>query len=348
MYQTFLESVDLVNFDWSWILSTGCIWNVSFHDNLLLSTLCPLIGIAILGGTYAIAARRNRSSEAGLGRVRQRHLSMVLLLTFLVYSSVSSKLFQAFACETLDDDKNYLRADYRIECDSSEHIAHQIYAGFMMILYTAGIPLLYAVLLFRHRNVLTNPEGREEDLVLKSTTDLWKPYKPDRSYYEVIECGRRILLTGVVVFIYPNTPSQIAVILVVAVFYLVVAESLAPYASKLDVWVSRAGHVIVFLSVYVALLLKVDLSNERAGSERVFEVILVCAHACMICAVLVEATVMILLLRANNKETSMPRVRGGGVVSFVYPVELSERGDDDGASCFDAAYMEKKRGAEDV
>lgn len=329
----------MVNFEWSWILSTGCIWNLSFHDRLLLSTICPLIGIGIIGGTYAIAARRNRRSEAGLAKVRQRHLSLVLLLTFLVYSSVSSVLFQTFACEPLDDGKNYLRADYQIQCDSAKHICHQIYAGFMIVLYAAGIPLLYAVLLFRNRHVLTNTEGRADNSVLKSTTDLWKPYKPERFYYEVIECGRRILLTGVVVFIYPNTPSQIAVILVVAVFYMVLAEALAPYASRLDTWISRAGHAIVFLSMYVALLLKVDLSEERGGrGEKVFEAILVSAHACMICSVVVEATVLIFSLRTEKKEDPQPKFPSGGVVSFVnlYPAGSSDRGDDDYAFGADA------------
>lgn len=331
----------MFNFDWRWILSTGCVWSVSFYDNLLLSTFFPLMGIAVLGGTYAIAARRNRGSEAGVEKARQRHLSMVILLTFLVYSSVSSTLFQAFACETLDDEKKYLRADYQIECDSAKHIAYQVYAGFMMVLYTAGIPVLYAFLLLRHRDLLTNTEGREDNLALKSTTDLWKPYKPGRYYYEIIECGRRILLTGVVVFIYPNTPSQIAVILVVAVFYMVVAESLEPYASRLDAWISRTGHVIVFLSMYVALLLKVDLSDERADGEAVFEAILVFSHACMVCAVVVQAIMMIVSWKAEREEISTPRIHRGGVISFAIPEDFSDRGDGSDASRSDAWYMEK-------
>ncbi|CAM9834064.1 unnamed protein product, partial [Sphacelaria rigidula] len=91
---------------------------------------------------------------ASLGRFRRKHLSMVIFLTFLVYSSVSSILFQMFSCEDLDDGKNYLRADYRIECDSPRHVSLQIYAAFMIAVYTAGIPTLYVTLLFRHREVL--------------------------------------------------------------------------------------------------------------------------------------------------------------------------------------------------
>ncbi|CAN0055978.1 unnamed protein product, partial [Sphacelaria rigidula] len=126
---------------------------------------------------------------------------MVIFLTFLVYSSVSSILFQMFSCERLDDGKNYLRADYRIDCDSPKHVSLQIYAGFMIALYTAGIPAFYVALLVRHRDVLTNEVGRESDIRVRPITNLWSPYQPQRYYYEVIECGRRIALTGVVVFI---------------------------------------------------------------------------------------------------------------------------------------------------
>ncbi|CAN0424457.1 unnamed protein product, partial [Scytosiphon promiscuus] len=88
-----------------------------------------------------------------------------------------------------------------------------------------------------------------------TTSSLWEPYTPKVFYYEVIECGRRILLTGVVVFIYPNTAAQIAVTLMIAFAFVVFSEGLAPYTSPWDTWISRMGHVVVFVSMYVALLL---------------------------------------------------------------------------------------------
>ena len=33
---------------------------------------------------------------------------------------------------------------------------------------------------------------------------------PDLYYYEVVECGRRMLLTGVLIFIAPHTATQVA------------------------------------------------------------------------------------------------------------------------------------------
>lgn len=326
VYQRFLDGVDVLNFNLTWIISTGCIVNVDFHDHLLLSTIGPLVAMVFLGATFAVAVRIHRGSPVALGYVRQKHMSMVLLLTFLIYSSVSASLFQMFACEDLDDGKYYLRADYRIECDSAAHKTLQVYTGFMIILYTAGIPLFYASLLFRNRDVLMNEEDRKTSSRVMSTSELWSPYKPDRFYYEVIECGRMILLAGVVVFIYPNTAAQIAVTLMISVAFIVVSEGLAPYECRWDAWLSRTGHLIVFTSMYLALLLKVDVSSERANSQRVFETILVLAHACMALTVVIEAIVTACSLRQwQAQEDPGPRRshHSHGVLSFTANVAPS-------------------------
>lgn len=48
---------------------------------------------------------------------------------------INSQVFQTFQCEDLNEiDKRYLRADLRIECDTAEYKAYELYAGFMVIL----------------------------------------------------------------------------------------------------------------------------------------------------------------------------------------------------------------------
>eukprot|EP00903_Cladosiphon_okamuranus_P017270 g15914.t1 len=312
VYQRLLDGLNVFNFDLYWILSAGCIVEVDFHDRLLLSSLGPIVTLVFLAGTYAAASRLHRGEEEALRRVWNKHVSMVLLLTFFVYASVSSTLFQAFACEHLDDGKNYLRADYRIECDSSKHRRFQVYAGFMVLLYALGIPAFYGVLLFRDRDILRRDEANRVDTArVTSTSDLWSPYKPSVFYYEVIECGRRILLAGVVVFIYPNTAAQIAITLMMAFVFAMLSEGLAPYASRWDAWLNRLGHSVVFVSLFVALLLKVDVTNERRDSQKIFEVFLVVVHACMILVVVVETAVLAWALKVEQLEEPTPRFRRG-------------------------------------
>ncbi|CAN0363396.1 unnamed protein product, partial [Scytosiphon promiscuus] len=231
VYQRFLDAVNVLNFDFGWIsqLSVGCLFDIGIHGRLLIATIGPIIVVMFLGLTYVVATKARKRSAEALHLIRHKLVSIVLLLTFLVYSSVSSILFQMFACDDVGDGKKYLRADYRVECDSSKHIAFQIYAGFMIFLYTVGIPALYASLLFRDRAVLKDEVSREASQRTQSFSDLWTPYKPSIFYYEVIECGRRVLLTGTVVFIYPDTSAQIAVTLIIAFVFAMISEGLAPF-----------------------------------------------------------------------------------------------------------------------
>jgi hypothetical protein len=133
IYGDYLKWLDVINLDVSWLLSAGCILRVSFYVKLLCTTLAPLLVATV------------------------KHLSVFLTFTFLIYSTVSTVVFQTFACDTFEDTKqSWLRADYSISCNTDKHTAYKVYAAVMIAVYPIGIPVLYAVLLWRHRHSL-NP-----------------------------------------------------------------------------------------------------------------------------------------------------------------------------------------------
>ncbi|CAM9378261.1 unnamed protein product, partial [Laminaria digitata] len=246
-----------INLDWGFLLSVSCIVDTDFYSRILMSTTIPLLVLAALGGTYSISRRRNR-----------RSVLVIIWLTLLVYSSVSSTIFQTFACDDLGEGGDgYLRADYSILCGTVRHHQFQVYAAVMMLIYPLGIPLLYVALMFQHRVALSNEtcsrKTREE---LKPLAVLWGPYRPSRYYYELVECGRRITLTGIVVFVLPDSAAQIAVTLWLSLMFWAVSEVLRPYHGFVERWLYRIGHLVVFASMYVALLLDVDVSDEDERS----------------------------------------------------------------------------------
>ncbi|CAM9923215.1 unnamed protein product, partial [Laminaria digitata] len=214
VYQIFLSSLDIINLDIGLVMSAGCLWSgIDFHDRLIADTVLPLTILGIMGMTYAIALRRHSTADDGVrDKIRNKHLSAVLFLLFFVYSSASTTVFRMFACDVLDDGEEYLRADYRILCTDAQHRTLQVYAAIMIAVYPVGTPLLFVVFLYSHRNVLSDPEA--DKATAQSISSLWAPYRPSCFYYEVIECGRRIMLTGVVVFIYPNDTAQIAITII--------------------------------------------------------------------------------------------------------------------------------------
>ena len=184
-----------------------------------------------------------------------------------------------------------------------------LYAAFMIVVYPLGIPTLFALLLFRNRKGLEDTSLRNDnsDLLQQSTSYKWKPYKLSAFYYEVVECGRCVMLAAVVVFIYPNTAAQVAITLAIAFIFAFVSERLDPYESHWDGWISRIGHVMVVVTMYVALLAKVDVSKEGSQSQALLAGVLVAAHIAMVLAVVAEASILVYSVR--QRDSPLPRAR---------------------------------------
>lgn len=254
---------------------------------------------------------------------------VVLLLTFFVHSSVSSTLFRTFACETLEDGKNVPARGlpHRVRLLKADGLPGD--ADIMMLVYKVGILAPYSFLLNKDREFLYKRGTCQEPTPSRatSTCDLWKPYKPCVFYYGVIECERRVLLADVVVFVYPNSGAQIAITLVIAFTFVLISEGLATYGSRWDTWISGTVHAAVVVSVYAALLLKVDVSDERSSNQRLFEVDLVAVHVAMVVTVVLETFVLACALRAEQRESPWPKLHSrSGRMSRSMGKEERERG----------------------
>lgn len=87
------------------------------------------------------------------------------------------------------------------------------------------------------------------------------------------------------------------------------------------------GHAIVVTSMFLALLLKVDISEEGARSQKVFEALLVTVHVVMILVVIGEGVAMIAVWKKEVvKEDPAPRFgRRVGVESFTEEIPYYNR-----------------------
>lgn len=80
---------------------------------------------------------------------------------------------------------------------------------------------------------------------------------PDVYYYKVVECGRRLLLTGGLIFIAPNSSTQVAAACVFAFGSLLGFELFRPHLNRAHAWLYRAVSqpTILILCVFVRLLI---------------------------------------------------------------------------------------------
>ncbi|CAM9120490.1 unnamed protein product, partial [Laminaria digitata] len=292
-FEAFLSTLALVNFDIGSLMSSACFYATDFYDRLVIATMVPLVILLVRAGTLVVALMRNGDSHSAVPIVKHKHLSVGLFVVFLVYSSVSFRIFQTFVCDPYDNGNAYLRADYSITCYTETLTAYRTYAGLMACIYPIGIPAVCASWLVHHRQNLDTP-GRESVPELQPYRCLWAAYKPSRYCYEVVEFGRRIGLTGAAVFVFPCRAEQVAIVLCIAVEFRFVLESVSPLESKVDMWLHCWGNGIILAGMYVALLLKVDVAVEDSGGSSAMTAVLIAVNVFMIFTVAVQA---ILLMR---------------------------------------------------
>jgi hypothetical protein len=363
IYAKCIKWATVVNLDTSWLLSAGCVLSVDFYTKLLITTMAPLVVSVVIGVIHVRARYICRASAApraiaeydmtgALKRAKVKHLSAFLTFTFLIYSTVSTVVFQTFACEYFEDTKqNWLRADYSVSCDTDTHTAYERYAIAMVIVYPIGILLLYTVLLWRHRHNLNptttattadsitidieKPEGlrallnpvfqflkrcygsaaikattpaaatgnqqqqqqqqlldtRQSDTSLAPIKFLWGPYRQQAYWWELVECIRRLALTGFLVFILPGTAGQSAVACVFAGLSLGVFGLVQPYAESSDSTDYWFGTWILFLSTFIALVLKGDNSKESASYNNFMAVVLVVFGGLLVCSAAIQGMI---------------------------------------------------------
>lgn len=343
VYERFLSVVNLVNFDLGLISSVSCVMDINFYDRLVFATVSPVAVLGVLGSTHAVARSRNRHSTAGLLAAKGKHLTLALFVMFVIYSSVSFIVFQTFVCETLDDGVTYLRADYSLTCSTGAHTAWEVYAGFMILVYPLGIPAVFAWLLVsnRHDIAKVGAGDRSARQRLQPMRDLWEPYKPRRYYFEVVECGRRIALTGLGAFLSPGSSAQVALEVVFAAVFIAASEMLSPFADPMDAWLYRSGTWVVFFSMYLALLLKVDASDEDSQSQDIFAKILITANAGLVLAVLVQAVVTARKGLVAVRDLPMAGKNSSRRLSFAQMCEGEAAAADDRGECESAPWENK-------
>jgi hypothetical protein len=91
--------------------------------------------------------------------IRTTSFGAFLLLTFVVFPSVSTTVLRFYNCVSYEEGFSdgstetikVLEADHDISCQSPSYKGWSIYALAMLFVYPVGIPLLYFVELFRYR-----------------------------------------------------------------------------------------------------------------------------------------------------------------------------------------------------
>ena len=252
---TFTRLLGAIDLDFTrYLRALTCSVTFDYHSQLLLRTLGAIAGIGLLA---AIAATTRLVKPRNVSRFALRWISdkfsyASLLLTFLVYPSVSTATFNTFLCDNFSDGSSALVADLSVDCLSSKHRSYESYAYAMIVLFPIGVPLVFALLLMRTKEQRTRL-ARQDDGDLEGLEHLQMlidPYSPQYYYFEILECGRKMLLIGITVFLERGSVTQMTLAQAVAVLSLLMYAATQPYTSPLD----NILQIICQFDVFIVLL----------------------------------------------------------------------------------------------
>lgn len=167
-FSKFVNSLSFVNLNISSIFPIGCAGTLTFIDQLVITTLAPIVLLLLLFvveySYERFRIQQNKERKKGdkrraFERIKDNYMSYWFYISYLVLPSVSTMIFQIFLCtnvdpnhEDSDSNDHYLIADMRISCTSNYFYGGVLYAILMIFVYPIGIPMSYFLLLYYNRD----------------------------------------------------------------------------------------------------------------------------------------------------------------------------------------------------
>eukprot|EP01043_Picozoa_sp_COSAG02_P047982 COSAG02_NODE_4659_length_5123_cov_6.685709_1_plen_1319_part_10 len=156
-----------INLDVLRVFSVDCLAVVGLYQRFIYTLVGPTVLIILVrcwgtgtGSRAQVLAEDAPGSEKGQAADRAAKAnSIIMLIVFLLYPSVSTTIFSVFACRNLDFDQSTHVYDADIDCNSAQYLALKMVAFIALILVPIGVPVFFGALLFKNRVRLNAPRS---------------------------------------------------------------------------------------------------------------------------------------------------------------------------------------------
>jgi hypothetical protein len=272
LYIEVLDWFAFANLDFVFILRMECFLETNWHTRVYaMGFVCfgCLVGTAMMHPSCTLktsAQQQTKPVRGIIARWVERVGNILLVLGYFIYAAANTIFFQTFNCLKVDS-TSFLRNDLSIDCSDPTHKSATTVAALMVILFSIGLPVMYLLLLFPHRKGFAGQSGRSQVALsdVKILRFFYLDYKPKYFYWEVLECLRKLLLTGVAVTILPGSLIQSVLSLGVIVVYAVAVAHFKPYRIARDNALALVLYSMLAVTLFIGLLLKVKDGYENSG-----------------------------------------------------------------------------------
>ena len=233
-----------------------------FYDLFVITLTYPMVILLVIVVMMWGYASADSNSDATYNLCWK----LIILVSFVIYPSVSATVLQAWHCREIEG-KGYLTADYRILCwDSTGYDANwllhaQIAIGAFLI-YPLGIPCLYYCVLKSNEDALYDESHPDFKAVSAKYGFLYETYEKGTWYWELVMLAEKLILTGLLIFIKPDSISQLASGFTISMFFFIAHVRCQAYINDKDDDLQFCAMLGITFTLFGGILLKTDTQNE--------------------------------------------------------------------------------------
>jgi hypothetical protein len=230
----------------SQLSALACSLHIHHYAELYFWTIGLLGLLAAVAGWVFVKLQYSR--QAALREQLPKALFYVLLFA---YPLVCPPVISTFVCRTVDG-TSYLVADYTLQCYTPAWNLAVAWCSLWVVAYVAGLPVAVVLAVQRHIPALA------------FVSDGYREH-PLTQYWEVLEMGRKLLLSSAILLFEKGTSMQIAVATVLSVIFLILHALYEPFENPADNRLQTLALVSLFGTYFVGLLIKVQPSAGQSG-----------------------------------------------------------------------------------
>jgi hypothetical protein len=137
------------------LIGFGCVTGYNYYTALLVNTIIPIGILSLIALVYVRPNWWNWLTPTQYRGDRLRDLATkgAALFLVMVYSPISQKTFQIFACRQVGE-HYYLSEDYSVQCYTGSWIGYAIYSSIIILIIPIGWPIVLFTYLYRRRHKL--------------------------------------------------------------------------------------------------------------------------------------------------------------------------------------------------
>jgi hypothetical protein len=210
----------------------------------------------------------------------------MLFTTFLFYPHVSSTILGLYSCIDIGG-QTLMVEDMTVTCWEGEHLRWASILWIFIIVYPIGVPMIFFLLLLKFRKRMLDP------MIVLSIGFVFNAYTEDAWFWELLELGQKLFLTGLIFFFPPTL--ELPINMAVLGLYLILLLVVNPYIRKGDDRLALFAQSELFILAMFGYTLTFEEALEGDLTDVILSILLILG------VFMVTGTFLVMSIRNSTK-----------------------------------------------